>query len=278
MQAHEEEDDFADLGGLFGVERVNHGDPKHDFLWQPPREQPHSLHEGSTHDVGSPAAGPLRLHLANSSVDLMAHYVWQSSITLANLLFTDPMLRSLVQGRNVVELGAGAALPSLACALVGASRVIATDYPAPEVVANMKRNVRGNAESYPVIAERCLVVGHDWGTSVDPILGRAGSPGVDAVILADCLWLDHLHGQLIRSVCDLLCCARHGRAIVSYMHHDNAASVAPRFFERALAAGLHVCAESEHEWRSPGDEVDLDDPDEYTNVFVKVLEYRPGHA
>jgi nicotinamide N-methyltransferase len=40
----------------------------------------------------------------------------------------------LVKGKTVLELGAGAGLPSLVCALNGAYQVVVTDYPDAELV------------------------------------------------------------------------------------------------------------------------------------------------
>ena len=43
--------------------------------------------------------------------------------------------------RRVLELGAGCALPALVCALNGAKRVVATDYPDDILIANIRRNI-----------------------------------------------------------------------------------------------------------------------------------------
>lgn len=47
----------------------------------------------------------------------------------------------LVGGKNILELGAGAGLPSLVCALKGASTVVVTDYPDPDLVENLEYNI-----------------------------------------------------------------------------------------------------------------------------------------
>jgi EEF1A N-terminal glycine/lysine methyltransferase len=47
----------------------------------------------------------------------------------------------LVSGKNILELGAGAGLPSLVCSLKGASTVIVSDYPDPDLVENLEYNI-----------------------------------------------------------------------------------------------------------------------------------------
>ena len=55
----------------------------------------------------------------------------------------------LVHGKNVLELGAGAGLPSLAAAVWGAKNVVMTDYPDEDLVENMKINVHAAEDVLP---------------------------------------------------------------------------------------------------------------------------------
>lgn len=41
----------------------------------------------------------------------------------------------------MLELGAGAGLPSLVCALNGATQVVVTDYPDAELIENLRYNI-----------------------------------------------------------------------------------------------------------------------------------------
>lgn len=41
----------------------------------------------------------------------------------------------------MLELGAGAGLPSLVCALNGASQVVVTDYPDADLIENLRYNI-----------------------------------------------------------------------------------------------------------------------------------------
>lgn len=49
--------------------------------------------------------------------------------------------QELVLGKSVLELGAGAGLPSIAAATWGAKQVVVTDYPNEDLVENMRINV-----------------------------------------------------------------------------------------------------------------------------------------
>lgn len=55
----------------------------------------------------------------------------------------------LVHGKNVLELGAGAGLPSIAAAIWGAKNVVMTDYPDADLVENMKINVHAAKDVLP---------------------------------------------------------------------------------------------------------------------------------
>jgi hypothetical protein len=65
---------------------------------------------------------------------------WDAAVVLARLL--EAQAGSLVQGRRVLELGAGTGLSGLAAALVGASHVLLTDLPytIPRLQANVAAN------------------------------------------------------------------------------------------------------------------------------------------
>lgn len=46
-----------------------------------------------------------------------------------------------MKGKIILELGAGAGLPSLVCALTGASQVVVTDYPDADLIENLRYNI-----------------------------------------------------------------------------------------------------------------------------------------
>lgn len=48
---------------------------------------------------------------------------------------------SIVRHKNVLELGAGAGLPGLISAMLGAQNVVITDYPDADLIANLQHNI-----------------------------------------------------------------------------------------------------------------------------------------
>lgn len=73
----------------------------------------------------------------------------------------------------VLELGAGAALPTLLASTLPRERApslaVVTDYPDPTILDNLARNVSTNHELY-CATSRVLWRGHEWGTDNSEIL------------------------------------------------------------------------------------------------------------
>lgn len=61
--------------------------------------------------------------------------------------------RDLVHGRTILELGAGAGLPSIATAIWGAKQVVVTDYPDEDLVENMRMNIDAAKDVLPRSAD-----------------------------------------------------------------------------------------------------------------------------
>jgi len=249
---------YIDLDALFGQERVNHGDPDEAFEWKWPSEA---------------ALPALQLSLPDSSVNLMAHYVWQSSISMAEEIVQG---RISVQGKGVLELGSGAALPSLVARRMGAEFVCASDYPEDRIVANMQKNMEGNA--LQEVDCEMQVLGYKWGDPVDLVLNAFPERRVDLILLADTLWMEEQHESL------LICCREIMRAstsvapkaILTFMNHDNGQGVSKRFFERAFKEFNFIVEEDRViDWRKSGKESecesDSDDPDKYGPVYFRML-------
>lgn len=73
-----------------------------------------------------------------------------------------------VSGLQCIELGAGAALPSIITALKNAKLVVATDYPADAMLRNLEYNMNKNLDT----CKNWRVMGHLWGdhASIDALI------------------------------------------------------------------------------------------------------------
>lgn len=107
----------------------------------------------------------LKLRLVGKS-PLWGHLLWNAGIFTANYL--DEHSETLVKGKKVLELGAAASLPSIVCAINGASKVVSTDYPDPELLQNIQYNF-DHCEGIPK-ETKTKVKGYIWGQDVRSII------------------------------------------------------------------------------------------------------------
>ncbi|KAI6082937.1 hypothetical protein F4821DRAFT_272104 [Hypoxylon rubiginosum] len=159
----------------------------------PPTSQVYTLQSGKT----------ITLHLVGHS-PLEAHHLWNGSRIISKHFETHV---SEVQGRTVLELGAGAGLPSIVCAILGAEKTVVTDYPDPDLVVNMQKNIlgcelipasNGDAEDSPIIAD-----GYTWGADPTHLLAHlkpVKRDRFDVLILADLLFRHSEHRNMISSI------------------------------------------------------------------------------
>ncbi|AEO63245.1 uncharacterized protein THITE_2108210 [Thermothielavioides terrestris NRRL 8126] len=252
-----EPEDFlgTSLGIIFPDDVTEqHGDAEHNLLYTSPH-----------------LPRPLPLALADVTEErdrwLFSHYLWNSSLLLAELIEAGTLgllpddaaaggvgtagvrLGCDVAGLSTIELGAGTALPSIMAGLLGARRVVVTDYPSPVVLATLRENVAGVVrEKYApagrFAVEEVVVEGHAWGDLETP-LARENRRAFDRVFAADCLWMPWQHENLRRSVAWFLGEDEGARAWVIAGFHTGRDKMSSFFAEEALAAvGLEV----EHLW------------------------------
>lgn len=105
----------------------------------------------------------------------------------------------MLEGKSVLELGAGAGLPSLICASNGASSVLVTDYPDADLVENLEKNCALLPEP-----GKCRAAGYLWGASTEGLKAHLPESeredGFDLLILADLLFNHSEHAKLVSSV------------------------------------------------------------------------------
>lgn len=209
-------EDIEDLasGGLFD-------DPK-DFY--KPDEQPgkDSYSRQAEHVKNSTYKTPTDFNVRLTAKNpLWGHLLWNAGKVTTDYL--DEHSRELVEGKRVIEFGAGAGLPSLLCHAVGAKQVVITDYPDADLLYNLKYNVdmlksdSGAASAVCNDVSSVSVEGFIWGNDASELIAMSGGAGYDLVILSDVVFNHSEHAKLVRSAKELL--APGGKVFVVFTPH-----------------------------------------------------------
>lgn len=141
----------------------------------------------------------------------------------------------------MLELGAGAGLPSIVCALNGARKVLVTDYPDSELIENLQYNI----DHCELLTPKRVIgaEGYLWGNACNKLKSHiAGqSDGFDLLILADILFNHSEHEKLIDSLRSTLKKSADARALVFFTpYRPWLLEKDLNFFELAKEAGFHV--------------------------------------
>ncbi|KZV99454.1 hypothetical protein EXIGLDRAFT_640417 [Exidia glandulosa HHB12029] len=131
----------------------------------------------------------------------------RANVLLADQLFSPGLflaehieLRKIVlSGLSVLELGAGAGLPSILAShptIGGARLVVASDYPDPLILNNLQENILRNDST-------AVVEPFEWGTDPAELLSY-DPQGFDVLIMSDLLHFDASHDALLDSATALL--------------------------------------------------------------------------
>jgi nicotinamide N-methyltransferase len=185
---------------------------------------------------------PLRLVGHNP---LWGHLLWNAAQVIAR--YIEDNADRLVKDRDVLELGAGAGLPSLICALNGARRVVVTDYPDPDLIENLRHNIK-----FSIPQQYCDTItanGYLWGndtTMLKDDLENHGQ-GFDLLILADILFNHSEHEKLIQTLRQTLKKGPAARALVFFTpYRPWLLQKDLRFFDLARDGGFVVEKLFEH--------------------------------
>jgi EEF1A N-terminal glycine/lysine methyltransferase len=186
---------------------------------------------------------------------LWGHHLWNAGRVISTYLESQA---SLIKGKTVLELGAGAGLPSLVCAILGAKTVVVTDFPDPDLIENIRYNIEHCQEPTVVgdeidIKTVASAEGYLWGANPTHLLAHIalnnsthaasaeGSPCFDILILADLLFNHSEHAKLISTVKQTLSRSQSSKAFVFFtpyrpwlLEKDLA------FFDLAREAGFNV--------------------------------------
>ncbi|CAL5867967.1 uncharacterized protein PFLUO_LOCUS2190 [Penicillium psychrofluorescens] len=138
---------------------------------------------------------------------LYADLLWNAGRTSAH--YIEQHAASLIRGKDVLEIGAAAGVPSIVSAIQEARTVVMTDYPDPELVGNMQYNAdlaKTMIAAAPDGQSRLHVEGYKWGGPVDSLLAYltppadGGSPRFDVLIMADVVYAHREHPNLIQTM------------------------------------------------------------------------------
>ncbi|XVF51900.1 hypothetical protein PTKIN_Ptkin04bG0221700 [Pterospermum kingtungense] len=123
---------------------------------------------------------------------LTGSWVWDSALVLSHWIST----HLNIQGKAVIELGAGAGLPGLTAALLGASRVMLTDV--QPLLPGLSKNVEANG-----FKERVEVKELVWGSD-ESVSEITASGTFDVVLMSDVFFdpedMESL-GRTLKRVC-----------------------------------------------------------------------------
>jgi nicotinamide N-methyltransferase len=159
---------------------------------------------------------------------LWGHFLWNAALVLADY-FDEPDNRHILTNKNVLELGAGGALPSIIALKNNARRVVVTDYPDQDLLENIRHNIHANTT--PQEASSAVILGHLWGSSVEGLLEAIAPAKIEAaqteaetrptkfdvIIMSDLIFNHSQHNQLLKTCTSAL--ADDGQVFVSYSHH-----------------------------------------------------------
>lgn len=167
-----------------------------------------------------------RAHRTNSSVQdsLFVDDLWPGCRVLADYLIKNI---DIYVGKSCLELGAGGALPSIVAASLGAKHVTITDYPAPDVIENIRDVISANK------LNNASAIGHIWGAEgAQQILDLSETntlgekQGFDVIFMAELLWKDtySLQRKLLESLS--ICLNKsNGIAFTAFAHRPTSQSL-----------------------------------------------------
>ncbi|CAI5755918.1 unnamed protein product [Candida verbasci] len=165
---------------------------------------------------------------------LWGHMLWNAGIYTANYLDSH---KDLIEGKNVLELGAAASLPSLICALNNANEVYSTDYPDPDLMSHITYNFEKLCEKTKISPYK--VKGYIWGNDVYESLElKDPNYKFDLIILSDLIFNHTEHHKLLNA-CQQSINKNGGKCLVVFSpHRAHLLHADLEFFETAKQYGF----------------------------------------
>ncbi|ODV92724.1 hypothetical protein CANCADRAFT_1320 [Tortispora caseinolytica NRRL Y-17796] len=224
-------DDTEGLGDLFA-------DPEGFYAKPPPPK--FDVFERDIMVAKDSPVKSVKVRLVGKS-PLWGHLLWNAGKSCAR--YIDRHSDRLCAGKTVLELGAGAGVPGLVSAIT-ASNVVLTDYPDPDLIANLNENVAFMSAD---IQKRLKVCGLIWGNEVDEIVAANNGNKFDLVILADLIFNHTEHDKLLRTIERTI--SDTGVAVVFFTpHRPHLLHTDLAFFDNAKTRGFTVRQVAEETW------------------------------
>ncbi|KAF2122961.1 putative methyltransferase-domain-containing protein [Lophiotrema nucula] len=165
-------------------------------LFQEPADfyQPEKEATFASHELLS--GKELRVRLVGHN-PLWGHFLWNAGRTMS--VYFEERAEELIEDKSILELGAGAGLPSLICSVAGARKVVVTDYPDADLVENLRYNI-AHCDLLPN-KSRIAAEGYLWGAPIEDLIKHVPKEGgFDVLILADLLFNHSEHAKLVKTV------------------------------------------------------------------------------
>ncbi|KAK2784657.1 nicotinamide n-methyltransferase [Onygenales sp. PD_10] len=202
-----------------GFESDNEADAEFGNIFQEPDDFLPPPKPATFEEYTMRSGKTLKLRLVGSH-PMWGFLLWNAGKASADYL--EAKAAEWVEGKDILELGAGAGLPSLVCAIRGARTVVVTDYPDSALVENMQINADACKElitPVPGHPSSLHVEGFKWGDDPNIVLKHlpsTASGGFDMLILADVIYNHRQHGDLITSMQQTLKKSREAVAFVVF--------------------------------------------------------------
>lgn len=225
-----DDEDFS-TGGLMDVPEDYYPTPR------PPTMETFEMQSGKK----------INLHLVGESAT-EAQHLWNGGKFTADYFEKDP---ALVKDKSILELGAASGLPSLVAAILGARRVIMTDFPDADLIQNMQKNIDecdSTCQPAGSICKTISAVGFIWGGVPERLLS-AGMPAsssqedgkFDVLVLADLMFRHAEHPALVKTIKETMKKTADSKAFVFFTSYRPwLKDVDMGFFDVARDAGLEV--------------------------------------